>query len=87
MTYLFLCYSLIHSSEVSCTCITNSVHISLLNLRALPTHFNRMNVLGNDSFEFAVPEISGGITSEINIFTKNYNQSARYNCRKLFEVN
>jgi hypothetical protein len=46
------------------------VHISLLNLHALPTYYNRVDVFSNNSFEFAIPEISGGITSEINILTK-----------------
>lgn len=87
MTYLFLCYNLIHSSEVSCICIINRLHISLTKLHALPKHFNRVNVFGNDSFEFAMSEISSGITSEINTFTKNYNQSARNNFRTFFEVN
>ena len=62
------------------------VNISLLNLHVLPTHFNLMDVLGNNSFESAMPEVSGGITSEINILRKNDNQSARNNCRTIFEV-
>jgi len=63
MTYLYLCYTLIHCSEMSCTDIINLVHINLLKLHVLLAHFNRVNVFGNNSFKFSMPEISGGITS------------------------
>ena len=84
MSYLFLCYNLIRSAKLSCTSIINRVHISLLNLQALPTHFNRVNVLGNNSFEFQMPEMSSGITSDISILANNYNQSSLNNIPDTF---
>ena len=73
-------------SVIHCKCIINLVHISLLKLHALSTHFNRVDVLVHNSLGFAMPELSGVITSEIYILTQNYNQSARNNSRTLFEV-
>jgi hypothetical protein len=46
-----------------------------------------VNVLGNNNFEFAMPDISGGLASQISTLLANkYNQSTRDNCRTLFKV-